>query len=44
LLYCNDPSLSHFTYTRFLENQIREVFPFKGTPIKLILKKRERRE
>jgi len=44
LLYCNDPSLSHFTYSRFLENQIREVFPFKGTPIKLILKKRERRE
>lgn len=44
LLYCNDPTLSHFTYTRFLENQIREVFPFKGTPIKLILKKRERRE
>jgi len=44
LLYCNDPNLSHFTYTRFLENQIREVFPFKGTPIKLILKKRERRE
>ncbi len=44
LLYCNDPNLPHFTYTRFLENQIREVFPFKGTPIKLILKKRERRE
>ncbi len=44
LLYCNDPSLSHFTYTRFLENQIREVFPFKGTPIKIVLKKRERRE
>ncbi|MEL7626433.1 MAG: ribosome biogenesis GTPase Der [Anaerolineaceae bacterium] len=44
LLYCNDPSLAHFTYVRFLENQIREVFPFKGTPIKLILKKRERRE
>jgi GTP-binding protein len=44
LLYCNDPSLAHFTYTRFLENQIREVFPFKGTPIKLVLKKRERRE
>ncbi len=44
LLYCNDPSLAHFTYLRFLENQIREVFPFKGTPIKLILKKRERRE
>ena len=44
LLYCNDPSLVHFTYMRFLENQIRETFPFKGTPIKIILKKRERRD
>jgi len=44
LLYCNDPSLVHFTYLRFLENQIRETFPFKGTPIKIILKKRERRD
>ena len=44
LLYCNEPSLAHFTYMRFLENQIRETFPFKGTPIKIILKKRERRD
>ncbi len=44
MLYCNDPTLAHFTYMRFLENQIRETFPFKGTPMKLVLKKRERRE
>lgn len=44
LLYCNEPSLAHFSYMRFLENQIRETFPFKGTPIKIILKKRERRD
>ncbi|MCK9245529.1 MAG: ribosome biogenesis GTPase Der [Anaerolineaceae bacterium] len=44
MLYCNDPTLGHFTYMRFIENQIREVFPFKGTPIKLVLKKRVRRE
>lgn len=44
LLYVNDPTLSHFTYLRFLENQIRETFPFKGTPIQIVLKKRERRE
>lgn len=44
LLYCNDPKLGHFTYMRFIENQIRETFPFKGTPIKLVLKRRVRRE
>lgn len=44
LLYCNDPKLGHFTYMRFIENQIRETFPFKGTPIKLVLKQRVRRE
>ncbi len=44
LLYCNDPSLSHFTYLRFLENQIRKDYPFIGTPIRLILKQREREE
>jgi len=44
LLYCNDPSLAHFTYLRFLENQIRKEYPFIGTPIHLVLKKRERTE
>ncbi len=44
LLYVNDPTLVHFTYLRFLENQIRETFPFKGTPMQIVLKKRERRE
>jgi len=43
LLYCNDPTLGHFTYTRFLENQIRKEVPFTGTPIQLVLKKRERK-
>ncbi len=40
LIYVNDPNLAHFTYLRFLENQIREVFPFLGTPIRLILRPR----
>lgn len=44
LLYCNDPALSHFTYLRFLENQIRKEHPFTGTPIQIVLKKRERTE
>ena len=40
LIYVNEPSLAHFTYYRFLENQIREVFPFIGTPIRLIMRPR----
>ena len=44
MLYCNDPKLGHFTYLRYLENQIRQVYPFLGTPVRLVLKKRERTE
>lgn len=40
LLFVNDPKLGHFTYLRYLENRIREVYPFTGTPIRLVLKAR----
>jgi GTP-binding protein len=40
VLFVNDPELVHFTYERFLENQIREVHPFKGTPLRLQFRKR----
>ncbi len=40
LLYVNDPKLAHFTYLRFLENRIREDYPFLGTPMRLILRRR----
>jgi GTP-binding protein len=40
ILYVNDPKLAHFTYQRFLENRIREEFPFLGTPIRLLLRPR----
>jgi GTP-binding protein len=40
MIYCNNPKLAHFTYLRFLENQIRKVFPFTGTPIHIVLKPR----
>jgi GTP-binding protein len=40
LLYVNDPKLAHFTYQRFLENRIREDYPFLGTPIRLVLRRR----
>lgn len=40
LLYVNDPSLAHFTYVRYLENRLREQYPFTGTPVRLVLKPR----
>ncbi|NLN70093.1 MAG: ribosome biogenesis GTPase Der, partial [Chloroflexi bacterium] len=40
MLYVNNPEYAHFTYLRYLENQIRKEYPFIGTPIRLVLKKR----
>lgn len=40
LIHVNDPSLAHFTYTRYLENQIRKCFEFVGTPIRIVYKAR----
>lgn len=38
MLYVNDVKLAHFSYLRYLENQIRKDYPFTGTPIHLVLK------
>jgi GTPase len=40
IFFVNDPKLSHFSYKRFLENQIRERLGYEGTAIKLVLKAR----
>lgn len=40
LVYVNDPKLAHFSYLRYLENQIRKEYEFTGTPIRLVLKPR----
>ncbi len=40
LLYVNEPKLAHFSYLRFLENKIREKYPFLGTPVRIVLKPR----
>lgn len=34
-LFVNDPDLLHFSYKRYLENQLRKTFPLEGTPIRL---------
>ncbi|HRJ75095.1 MAG TPA: ribosome biogenesis GTPase Der, partial [Anaerolineales bacterium] len=40
MIYVNEPSLMHFTYLRYLENQIRNEYSFIGTPIRIVLKGR----
>ena len=40
LLFVNDPSLMHFSYQRYLENQFRKTFGFEGTPLRFILRAR----
>ena len=41
VVFVNDPELMHFSYQRFLINQLRENFDFNGTPIKIIARKRK---
>jgi len=43
VFFANEPELIHFSYRRYLENRLREAFGFKGTPIKVNFKRRERR-
>ena len=40
VIFCNNAELFHFSYQRYIENQLREVFGFKGTPMKLIVRQR----
>ncbi|MDA1241284.1 MAG: ribosome biogenesis GTPase Der, partial [Chloroflexi bacterium] len=40
VFFVNDPELVHFSYQRFLENQLREAFDFAGTAIRLIFRRR----
>lgn len=42
VLFVNDKDLFHFSYKRFIENQIRENFGFDGTPIRLIIRERKK--
>ena len=44
VFFVNDPELMHFSYLRFLENQLREAFGFEGTPLKLVVRPRQGEE
>ena len=42
--FCNDARLFHFSYQRYLENQIREVFGLTGTPVRMVVRERGDKE
>lgn len=44
IFFCNDARLFHFSYQRYLENQIREVFDMTGTPVRIIVRQRGDKE
>ena len=44
VFFCNDARLFHFSYQRYLENQIREVFGLSGTPVRIVVRQRGEKE
>lgn len=44
VIFVNDKELMHFSYTRYIENKIREAFGFKGTSLKFIIRERKEKE
>lgn len=40
IVFVNDPEIMHFSYLRYLENQLRSSFGFEGTPIRIIVRRR----
>ena len=41
VIFVNDKALMHFSYTRYIENRIRDTFGFRGTPLKFIIRERK---
>ena len=44
VIFVNDKELMHFSYTRYIENQIRDAFGFKGTPLRFIIRERKEKD
>ena len=44
VIFCNDARLFHFSYQRYLENQIRSVFGLEGTPIRITIRQKGDKE
>ena len=44
VLFVNDKELMHFSYTRYIENQIRKTCGFQGTPLRFLVREKSRKE
>lgn len=44
VIFVNDKGLMHFSYTRYIENRIRDAFGFRGTPLKFIIRERKEKK
>lgn len=44
VLFVNDKKLAHFSYMRYIENQIRETFGFKGTDIRILVREKKQKD
>ena len=44
VFFCNDAKLFHFSYQRYLENQIRSTFGLEGTPLRLTIRQKGEKE
>jgi GTP-binding protein len=44
VLFVNDPEMMHFSYRRYLENQLRKKFAFEGTPVRIIARKADQKD
>ena len=44
VFFVNDAELVHFTYQRYLENQLRERYQFLGTPLRLVFRSRKEKK
>lgn len=41
VMFCNDPAYVHFSYTRYLENKLREAYDFSGSPVNIVYRQRK---
>lgn len=44
VIFTNDPSMLHFSYQRYLENELRKSYPYEGTPIRIFARKAESKD
>ncbi|MCD8254544.1 MAG: ribosome biogenesis GTPase Der [Oscillospiraceae bacterium] len=44
VIFCNDRELFHFSYQRYIENQIRAVFGLEGTPVRIVIRQKGDKE